>query len=110
MSLLEDLVIPEDIHKERSYYEEIEAHLTYFKNHSTTKMISVEANEAAIYKGDFYGLLNSLRIDKKYQYPIMRVNGMLCSSDYDGLKTLFIQPADAVINDVVTVYLSVESD
>ena len=110
MSLLDDLVIPEDLHKDRNYYEEIDAHLGYFKNHSGTTTFTVERSVAAVYKGDFYGLLNYLHIDKKYHYPIMRVNDMLCSSDYDGLKTLLIRPSETAINDVVVVYLSVEAD
>lgn len=108
MSLLEDIHLPDDIAKDPEYYEVIESHLSFMRAHRSTKTITVALNQAAIYKGDFYGLLNSLHVDKKYHYPIMRVNGFLSSSDYDGLLSEILQPSEEVINDIITVYLSVE--
>ncbi len=108
MSLLQDLNIPEDLVKERDYYELLESHMTYMKAHRSTKVLNVGLDQAAIYKGDFYGLLNSLHVDKKYHYPIMRANGLFSSSEYDGLMSEIIKLGEEVINDITTIYLSVE--
>lgn len=108
MSLLDTLYLPEDIVRERDYYEVLESHLTYIRNHSSTKVIDVGLDQAAIYKGDFYGLLNSLSVNKKYHYPIMRVNGLLCSADYDGKTSEILRPAEDTINSIITIYQSVE--
>jgi len=108
VSLLEDINTPDDIVKDPDYYEVLESHLSFMKTHRSTKTISIGLDQAAIYKGDFYGLLNSLHVDKKYHYPIMRVNGLLSSSDYDGILSEIIQPSEEVINDITTIYLSVE--
>lgn len=109
MSLLEDINTPEDIAKDVNYYEVMENHLSFMKTHRNTRTITVGMDQAAIYKGDFYGLLNSLHVDKKYHYPIMRVNGLLSSSDYDGVLTEILQPGEDVINDIITIFLSVET-
>lgn len=110
MSLIDKLILPEKHTTERDFYEVIESHLTYLKNHPLTRLTTVQPDQAAIYKGDFFGLLNSMSVDKKYHYPIMRVSGYLSSSDYNGLDLELYMPSEEVVNEIMTVYLSREEN
>lgn len=109
MSLLDMLSIPEDVVKERDYYELFESHVTYLKNLSSTQVTSITEHQASIYQGDFYGLLYKLGVEKKYHYPIMRVNGLLASSNYDGKTTEIILPSLSEMNAITTIYSSNET-
>ncbi len=110
MSLIEKFILPEEYTTKRDFYEVIESHLTYLKNHPSTHLTTIQPDQAAIYKGDFFGLLNSMSVDKKYHYPIMRVSGYLSSSDYNGLGLEIYMPSEEVINEIITIYLSREEN
>ena len=108
MSLLDRLNLPDQVAVDRDYYEVLESHLEYMKKHASTRRRDFGLDEAAKYKGDFYGLLYSLGVDKKYYYPIMRVNGLSNSGEYDGLMNSIMHPSEEVLNDITTIYLSRE--
>lgn len=51
------------------------------------KYINISPVMGAKYRGDYYGLLNELRVPPDLYYPILRINNLDSSSNYDG-KTL----------------------
>lgn len=71
----------------------IESHVPFFRSHAETKYIDIEPVIGQHFKGDFYGLLNSLAVDKKYHYLVLRMNGLLASSDYTGEDLQIMMPA-----------------
>lgn len=53
--------------------------------HADNSVSTTEVTEfqAAMYDGDFYGLLrNCLEVEEQYLYPMMLANGFKCPSDY----------------------------
>lgn len=108
MSLLVKIKRPENVAKDRDFYEMQESHIEYIKK-NTTEYYSVTALQAAIYRGDFYGLLDSLGVEKKYQYLIMRVNGLNCSSDFNGEKIDLLKPPMDIIGRIMVIYSSIET-
>lgn len=108
MSLINKLRMPAEHVKDEAYYVLLETHITFLKNHSETKLIEVTGREGDMYCGDFYGLLDSLSIDKKYHYLIMRMNGLVSSTDYTGEQLAFLVPNPKVISAIVSTYGSRE--
>lgn len=108
MSLLSELVPPDDSAKTRDYYDMLNSHVGFLKNHATTERRSVTPLQAAIFRGDFYGLLHSVGIDKKYHYLIMRVNGLDASNQFDGLNTELLLPSLGLIESIIVLYNSKE--
>lgn len=53
-----------------------EDHLTYLKTHPKTTSAAVNSFDAYKYEGDFYGLLEKMKIAKHFHWIIMRVNDM----------------------------------
>lgn len=74
---------------EKTYYEEgfllyLETHLNYFKTSTGIKSFPVGDAENYKFIGDFYGILDSHSIEKKYHYIVMRFNNLKNSNDYKG--------------------------
>lgn len=109
MSLLELITAPEDVAKDRDYYDVQESHLEYLRKHRTTKVEVIGREITAKYKGDFYGLLNYLGVDKKYHYLIMRLNNLSCSSSFDGDTNIIVRPDLGTINGIFVIYSSEET-
>jgi hypothetical protein len=61
------------------------------------------------YEGDFYGLLNELRVPYKLHYITMRVNGLENSGDYKGDIPSIVVPLETIISRLVVKYLSTGS-
>ena len=108
MALKEDLRLPSDDTLLRDYYELVESHLSYLIA-NTTEQITITQQQAAQYRGDFYGLLDLLGIEKKFQYPIMRANGLLSSDRFDGTKIQLLKPPFELIGNMFTIYQSKEN-
>lgn len=111
-SLLNKISAPRSYVTEIDYYVAIESHLSVIK--SASSLIAITGNLAAVYQGDFDGLLDYLRIPKKYHYPIRRINGYGNSLDYDGEKTEILIPggetfSSAEIDKVLAIYNSKET-
>lgn len=107
--LIDQLVIPSNAQADRNYYELQESHLQYLKKDPGTYEIEIDALTGDIWVGDFYGLLNHLRIDKKFTYLIMRLNGYSSASDFNGDKTSILIPSPTAIGRIITQYSSFES-
>jgi len=108
MSLLNRLRVPNDRVKDEAYYVLLETHIPFLKAHSETKLIEVTGREGDMYCGDFYGLLDSLSIDKKFHYLIMRMNDLVSSTDYTGERLAFLIPNPKIISAVIATYDSRE--
>lgn len=76
MDILDLLTHPgDDSFYDTGFHVVLESHLTYFKENGYTVVRSIEPIYSYIYEGDFFGLLDYLRIPKCYHYFILRLNG-----------------------------------
>lgn len=68
----------------------------------------VEVTDAIAYKyqGDFYGLLETLSVEKVHQYFIMVFNELSNPVDYDGVKTSIKIPDTNEIDNLRILYSS----
>ena len=106
--LKDNIPEPDDDIADVNYYTLQETHITYLKNYPGSKTVAVEGQIADKFAGDFHGLLDFLRIDKKYHYLIMRVNDLYSSADYSGEVTEVFVPPIGVINQLFTIFGSIE--
>lgn len=91
-----------------NYYTLQESHISYLRNYPGSKTVAVEGQIADKFAGDFYGLLDFLRIDKKYHYLIMRINDLYSAADYTGEVTEIFVPPIGNINQLFTIFASIE--
>lgn len=109
MKLLDVLPEPEDNQQTVAYYHLQDSHVSFLKAHPSTQVVQVEPLQADKYTGDFFGLLDYLRVSKKYHYVVMRVNGLYSSGDFAGKdKEILLPPLDEV-NKIFTIYNSLET-
>lgn len=108
MPLLDKLHLPPEQVLNPDYYVVIESHLRYLREHPATAVVTVTGQQAEKYTGDFYGLLDSLSVNKNH-YLVMRVNKMHASSDYDGRTLTLHIPDTATISQFLTLFNSIES-
>ena len=106
MSLLSILPQDNDNMKDEAYFRLLESHLSFLRNHPSNTIASATGQVADMFEGDFYGLLNHLRVDIKYHYITMRVNGLYCSSDYDGTQTEIVIPSRDAVNRIDIIFNS----
>lgn len=109
MSLLSRLVEPDTQVLEPAYYVLLESHVHALREHPDGEVTMVTLQQAAKYRGDFSGLLDSLGIDKKYHYLVTRVNGWTSSIDYDGLTPTVLVPPLSVVAQIIAQYQSRET-
>lgn len=69
------------LNNELLYYEALESHLDKYRE------VPVSAGLAYQYQGDFFGLLEKLKVDNKYFYATMYLNGLMTPYDFDGEET-----------------------
>jgi hypothetical protein len=108
MSLLDVLDTPESVVLDERFYVHLETHVEYFKNKSTTDVVTITSLDREKYKGDLYGLLLFLGIERKYHFLVMRVNDMVSSSDYDGAKDSLRIPNVSEAGAIIQLYDSLE--
>lgn len=82
----------EDSYFTPAFNQLIEDNLTYLRTQQQTTISQLSNVQCVKFAGDFYGLLVDLLIDKKYHYPIMRVNNYLSSTDFNGNISQVIIP------------------
>ncbi len=96
----------EDVYYSAGFIQTIEDHLSFLRTGSTIKTISVTDQQNIKYEGDFYGLLDDCRIDKKYHQIVLRVNGYDSSGDFDGNIEYFIIPDFSEVEEIKMLYLT----
>ena len=109
MSLVEKMKLPSKRVLDEDYYVLIESHLDYLKKHPLTKAVSVSERIAAMYQGDFHGLLNYLGLDKKLHYLITRMNGHYSSSDFSSQENYLVIPDPSTVASIIATFSSEES-
>lgn len=89
-----------------SFRNLIENHLPYLRTHSATVPTLIEDNIADKYMGDFYQLLNYLKVNQELFWVTLRVNNLLSPLDYDGSLTTVLIPSSSVIHTLLNRFLN----
>ena len=106
MALVDELRLPDPRVMDPNFLVLVESCLEYLRKLPGTQMITVPAQTAAKYAGDFSGLLDTQAIDKKFHYLVMRTNNLRSSCDYDGLVQNLIIPDLTVASQIMTTWSS----
>lgn len=101
---LTDQVNP--VYTEPKFIELAESHLTYLRTHPDAGHLTVTPMEADVYTGDFYGLLQIYHFPSWTHYLILRTNGYLSQTDYDGKYLTFLIPPMDELELLREIYLS----
>lgn len=87
----------------RQMYED---HMSYLKTHAKTKSTDINANDAYRFEGDFFGLLEKMKIAKHFHWIIMRVNDMTNMNQSTAELTTIIVPDFELMERLKNIYLT----
>ncbi len=77
----------------------IYSHLPYLREFYRGQTLTATAHQGLIWRGDLYGLFNSLGISPRMYWVVGVINGFDDPSDYDGSVLTFVIPTET---DIVT--------
>ena len=84
----------------------IEDHILFLRSHRTIMLIPVDQQLVYKFTGDFYGLLNALKINPDIWWVTLRINNFKSTLDYSGdLQNIYIIPEE-IIYEMLTKYLN----
>ena len=73
--------------------EIIEQHLDIIKKEKS-QVMAIDAGKAAMFKGDFYGMLRALGVAPAYWFATLRASGMISPTEFDVSFETIIMPDD----------------
>ena len=83
--------------------------LAQLKKDKAIKELAIKPSDTVKYQGDFYGLLDSIRVPKRHHRMLLELNSLHSSSDYKG-DTNAILVIDTDELDSLATMLSNEED
>lgn len=92
--------VQDNVYFTKTFQDIVETHLLYLNNERFVEIRQIAPYLSLKYKGDFYGLLLELKIDRVAHYASLRINNLVNPFDYDGQEN-FIR----VVNSGVLVSL-----
>lgn len=110
MDILQMHPIIEDAYHDPKFLLIIETHLTQLRGSEGAKLLPIAEQQGFKYEGDFYGLLDDLKIDKKYHFIVLRVNDLLSSADYKGDLTHITLPSLSQVEILKAVFQTSEEN
>ena len=93
------LDFPDDIFMTDAYRRLVEDHLPYLRTHENTSEYDINSALAFKYDGNLYGLLAELRVEPRWFWTIMRLNGLESPCQYQGGHLL--KPPVAALENLV---------
>lgn len=60
----------------------LEDHMSFFRNHPDTILITVEPHDAAKWGSDLFGYLTLIKVPVRHHWVIMRINSMFSPTDF----------------------------
>ena len=97
----------EAVHNDLGYLTMMESHLTYLRTTDDVKVSAVSEHQGYKFEGDFYGLLDDLRVDKEYHLITLRLNGYENTTDYKGDVSHILIPNFSSVNLLKNIYQTV---
>lgn len=96
------------VYYDRKFIDAIYDHADFLKTHHDTTTREITRREASIYYGDFFGLLDHFKIEKKYHFSIMIVNGFKSSEDFNEEINIVYIPSTIEIDRIKYTHMSKE--
>lgn len=95
-----------------TYYDEgfiavLEDHMTYLRAHPSTTPMTIDAQSANKYQGDFYGLLVSLSVPYHLHRVIMRMNGFASPDEAPDTIRQILLPDTRVVDVIRQAHVAV---
>ena len=87
----------------------IESHLSFIRQASTTKVMTVTSDNVRIFKHDFYGLLTSIRIQPRDFWIILRINNMHNPQEFDETKSVIFVPENRMLEQIKMAHRSISA-
>ena len=84
----------------------LESHIDYLKKSQRTSSFIVDRDIAYIYTGDFYGYLNYRKVQQKFHWIYMRVNGYLSTFDFKPDVDSLILPSSQDLEQIRLSYIN----
>lgn len=76
--------VDDDTYFTKEYQAIIETHLLFLNNERFIEIKQIAPYLSLKYKGDFYGLLLELKLERLSHYATLRVNGLTSPLNYNG--------------------------
>jgi hypothetical protein len=94
----------EDAYYSEGFMQVIEDHLSYLRSYDGVVVNQLTNTQCVKYQGDFFGLLNDLKIDKRYHYAVMRVNDLFSPADFTGDINQIVVPNLSQVDMLKNIY------
>lgn len=84
----------------------IENHIEFLQNHLSTTYVPLRSHDEIVWRGDFYGLLQTIKVPQNLFWITLRVNGLHSTFDYRGDKEAILIPSLSLVKNLLTRYLN----
>lgn len=93
----------------KEYYSDkfrivLDSHLHLFQNSNMHSIITIDKGKAYVWEGDFYGLLDDLKIDRKLHWLTMRLNNIVSQFNFDIDISFLKIPKEDEVNKIYNLY------
>jgi hypothetical protein len=95
--------IAEELYFDHDFRNILEDHLTYLKV-TNSRVLNVTEHQNYKWEGDFFGLLDELKIPKEFHYLVMRMNGLQNSAYYKGDISVLLIPDIQEVENLKTIH------
>jgi hypothetical protein len=89
---------------DQGFFNVIEAHMTYLREHPDTKAYQVTPGEAYMFEADFYGLLMTHSIRAHMHRIILRMNNMTNPNQFTANTVFFLVPDPRTVSQILSTY------
>ena len=90
-----------------TFYNILEANMSYIKSTGSIQTYPVTAEQVAIYKSDCYSLFNTLHIHPSMHWVTMRASGMNSPYEFNESIPVIVVPDENVIDQMNQLYRQV---
>lgn len=92
---------PSSVYFTRRWHRYFDKWIPWIIERGGDKVHPIQDNLGYIYAGDLEGYLTYIGIDKKYHYPIMRLNGMESMTDFNEERNIMVIPEFGLIDQIM---------
>ena len=104
MSLKNILKFPDETTVSPAFFQVMVDHFPWFKENQKFTAVEVSSKDADVYKGDFHGLLEEMKVPSSYFRIVTAFNGLKSPMDYDGTMPVVKIPSFQEIQRLLSVF------
>ncbi len=97
---INNLMVPAgpDIYYGHGFHVVLEDHMSFLKEHPTSRVLTLEPMLAYKFEGDLFGLLLELNIPMQLHWIVMRMNNYRAPYDFDKGTGFLIVPDESTVD------------